>query len=312
MSMFSVLTFHKYHGCSTFTLCWILFFLFLLFNALSNTQNPEADANVRRSDETQNNNEDVDVKSMDIPKREDHREEIMPQSTTNSQLDGTPPTEFQSKLNKISENNIIVLCVVDSKNVYFALNLYETSLKRQNILNYMFVSTNTKVADELRKRKLNYFPLFNDDGKPAYDPSSKEYQRQMIAYKRKVASEALKIKLLPLISDPDIHLFRNPLPDLLRLAHEAKWDILAYTAGLLTFAMFLPTKNCEEMHRYIDDYKGLIPDDTDDEVINNYLQWMLKREENPLRVYSLDQDQYVTGEKYFIMGRYSETGCNYL
>ena len=288
----SITMFRRYFDCTTLTLCWILFVFFVLFKALTNydINDYEKDVHIRSSDAVNIISED---ENLTLPAQ---LNEIV--TSTDSSLN-----PFQSSLMTHAENDVIMVCIVDINNLYFALNVYESSIRKLNIFNYMFITTTSKISLEMQKRKLNYFALFNDDEKPPLDPQSKEYERQTITYKRKVVSEALKVHLRPLVFDPTMHLFRNPLPDLLSIVNENKHDIIAYPAGLLTFALFLPTNNCAEMYRYIDNYKHLVPNDTDDGVINTYLQWMLKRDDQPLRIHTLDMMRYVSGEKYFILGQ---------
>ena len=284
--------FRRHFYCATFKLSWILFVFILLFKALT-----DYDIN----DYAQ----DIHIRSSKVAEMRSEDENLALPAQLNEIVASThsSPNPFQSTLMTHAENDIIMVCVVDTYNLYFALNVYESSIRKLNTLNYLFITTTSKISLEMKKRKLNYFALFNDDEKPPLDLQSKQYDRQMVTYKRKVVSEALKVQLRPLVFDPTIYLFRNPLEDLLNIVNENKHDIIAYPGKLLTFALFLPTNNCAEMYRYIDNYNQLVPNDTDDDVVNTYLLWMLKRKEQPLRIHTLDMMRYVSAEKYFILGQ---------
>ena len=294
-----IIMFNRYFGWSIFSFGWIIFISLLVYVFTSYKSNSSVeDVHAGNSENVPNN---ADITQADEPLALTTLQNTVGLET--SAL--SSPTLFQSTLITHAEKDIIMICIVNSANFYFALNVYESSLRRQYIKNYIFITTNSRVSAEMQKRQLNFFAFFNDDDKTPMNPLSKEYERQMVSYKRKIIAEALKVQLRPLVFDPTIHLFRNPLADMLYLVNQNDHDIIAYPGGILTFALFIPTKNTVEMHNYIENYKHLVPEDKDDDVISNYLQWMLRRKENPLRIHALDMMRYVSGEKYFILGESS-------
>ena len=118
----SITMFRRYFDCPTLTLCWILFVFFVLFKALTNydINDYEKDVHIRSSDVVDIISED---ENLTLPAQ---LNEIV--TSTDSSLN-----PFQSSLMTHAENDVIMVCIVDINNLYFALNVYESSIRKLNI-----------------------------------------------------------------------------------------------------------------------------------------------------------------------------------
>ena len=111
-----------------------------------------------------------------------------------------------------NQARVIYLASVDFSYLPLAINLYETSFKKLQIKNYLFVCSDTDAFQILQQRGINSFDYIQDkDSKTLTNYGTAAYKRKT-HYKTKAILDALLLGLTVIIIDVDIVLFKDPLP----------------------------------------------------------------------------------------------------
>lgn len=115
------------------------------------------------------------------------------------------------KISKLAINSNIVISVSSYYSIDMALNLYYSSLSKFNITNYIFISTDMELYNELYSKNINTLFLYRNYSKAdSYDHSSYNYK---IACTSKPLSilRILEIGFNILLLDIDIYFIKDPL-----------------------------------------------------------------------------------------------------
>merc|ERR1712016_444157 len=107
-----------------------------------------------------------------------------------------------------------MLAFVDFAFIEMAINLYEYSLKKFNIKNYIFVCSDQDAYKALQRRGINAFlyPHIIDSNIPAVFGSD-EFKLK-VRIKHKVLTAAVMLGFKTLLTDVDVVFFTNPIPRL--------------------------------------------------------------------------------------------------
>ena len=110
------------------------------------------------------------------------------------------------------QTKVVYLATVDFSYLPLAINLYETSFKKLQIQNYLFVCSDTDAFQILQQRGINSFDYIQDkDSKTLTNYGTAAYKRKT-HYKTKAILDALLVGLTVVIINVDIVLFKDPLP----------------------------------------------------------------------------------------------------
>ena len=211
---------------------------------------------------------------------------------------------------KVSKDGIIIIITVDYSFVEMALNLYETSLLRFNITNYLFVCSHPGATAVLNSRGVSAVTLWNDtQGMKTSDYETKAFNRKT-RYKTSAAMFALDMGYIVLVLDVDIVFSKNPFP---YLKCDNKCDIIMQSeAGNYYrntgFYMAFPTNNTLKMHQLTLQSYTFSPDFNDQQSINGIL--LMLETNSGMKVETLDENLFPNGKTYFDQGRRMFAGDN--
>ena len=118
------------------------------------------------------------------------------------------------------EENVIILAVTDLGYVQMALNLYESSFKRFNIDNYLFLCSHEKAEQFLTSRNIHAISLWNDSFSEKESLYGKEGYRNKTNFKTDSVYLSLCLGYTTLLVDVDIVFLQNPLPYLMQFSTE--------------------------------------------------------------------------------------------
>ena len=147
------------------------------------------------------------VSKMEIKKSPNYTCDLLPRDK-----------QFEEIVAKYATDNIIILAVTDLGYVEMALNLYESSFKRFNIKNYIFVCSHEKAEQYLTARNLNAITLWNETFSVKESLYAKGAYRNKTNYKTDSVYMALCMDYSVFLVDVDIVFLRNPLPYMLQYA----------------------------------------------------------------------------------------------
>ena len=121
---------------------------------------------------------------------------------------------YKQLKSKADSKNVIMLAFVDFAFIEMAINLYEYSLKKLNIKNYIFVCSDQDAYKALQRRGINAFlyPHIIDSNIPAVFGSD-EFKLK-VRIKHKVLTAAVMLGFKTLLTDVDVVFFTNPIPRL--------------------------------------------------------------------------------------------------
>ena len=123
--------------------------------------------------------------------------------------------EFYEMLKTTADDKkLILFAVVDSAYLDMAINLYETSINRFRIKNYVFICLDSSSFDSLQKRKIRSF-LYKQkvaSNNPARFATKQFNEKTSI--KMKIVTASVMLGFNTLLMDVDIVFFRNPIPHL--------------------------------------------------------------------------------------------------
>ena len=125
---------------------------------------------------------------------------------------------FKELLAKYAVDNVITLAVTDFGYIKMAHNLYESSFKRFNISNYLFVCSHEKAEQYLLSRDIHAISLWNDSMSTKESLYSKNGYRNKTNFKTDSVYMALSLGYTALLVDVDIVFLQNPLPHLMKLS----------------------------------------------------------------------------------------------
>ena len=134
-------------------------------------------------------------------------------------------------------DRFIVLALVDTAFTDMAINLYESSLRPNQITNFLFVGAGRRACEILINASLPCYHYTEDratDVASIY--KSADFIRKM-NIRTDMILDALSVGFTVLHTDLDVVFLKNPLPDLkvvmLTADIATMWDSVAYNAGFL-------------------------------------------------------------------------------
>ena len=125
---------------------------------------------------------------------------------------------FKELLAKYAINNVITLAVTDFGYIEMAHNLYESSFKRFNISNYLFVCSHEKAEQYLLSRDIHAISLWNDSLSTEESLYSRKGYRNKTNFKTDSVYMALSLGYTTFLVDVDVVFLQNPLPHLIGLS----------------------------------------------------------------------------------------------
>ena len=113
---------------------------------------------------------------------------------------------------KANKDNIIILASVDSSFVDLAVNFYETSFRRFNISNFLYICSDSKAVAMLAEAGIDCY-LYPQDTKndQATEYGSKSFILKM-RVKMKMVTAALMLGFTTVLSDVDLVFLHDPTP----------------------------------------------------------------------------------------------------
>ena len=127
---------------------------------------------------------------------------------------------FKELLATYAINNVMILAVTDLGYIEMAHNLYESSFKRFNLENYLFVCSHEKAEEYLLSRNIHAISLWNDSLSTRESLYSEKGYRNKTNFKTDSVYKSLLLGYTTLLVDVDVVFLRNPLPYLLNLSRE--------------------------------------------------------------------------------------------
>lgn len=208
--------------------------------------------------------------------------------------------EFYKKLKtKADKNNAVFLASVDNSFVDMAVNMYETSFRKYNITNFLYVCSDVKAVDLLKVHGIDCFlyeqPTDNDHAK---EYGSKAFILKM-RVKMKMVTAALILGFTTVLTDLDVVFFKDPLPEMMRSKADITMmnDVMMDNCG---FYIAHPTKGGVELHK-----KTLRMCMTniiaDQDAIASVMRDMRKQKE--LMKANFDKEKFACGLVYFENGK---------
>ena len=192
---------------------------------------------------------------------------------------------------------VIYLASVDFSYLPFAINLYETSFKKLQIQNYLFVCSDADAFQILQQRGINSFDYIQDkDSKTLTNYGTAAYKRKT-HYKTKAILDASLLGLTVIIIDVDIVLFKDPMSYL--NCSDCDIQIQRGAVGKNTgFYMARPTSaNIELLKKAWDIARGKGEMLMDQDVLYPLMDIMSK--EGKLKIRMLPSNLFPTGNVYF-------------
>ncbi len=125
------------------------------------------------------------------------------------------PSSLEAAVKSSAKDSVIILSVVDSRYSEFATNLYETSLKKFGLLNYLMVCIDDDSFHILTKQGLNCV-RYHQEQTNGYSNSSGDFGSlgyvDKTNLKTWIVLEVLRHNFTVFVMDLDVVLFKNPLP----------------------------------------------------------------------------------------------------
>ena len=208
---------------------------------------------------------------------------------------------------KADTNKTIIISMVDKSFVNMAINLFETSLKKQNITNYIFLCAHAKASEKLLSRSINAISVWHDEQGEIASSYGSQYFIKKNIYKTVAATIGLKLGYTIVVMDTDIVLLKNPYPHFICndcdmiFSTEGNTDTL--NAG---FYVGFPTQNTILIHEYV--VEMVIKSNfqiNEQDVFNRLLKRSII-----VKVKSLDHRMFQNGRSYFELGKRMFAGLN--
>ena len=120
--------------------------------------------------------------------------------------------KFQILAQKYAINDTLIVAVTDLGYIEMALNLYESSFKRFNIDNYLFVCSHEKAEQYLASRNIHAISLWNDSLSTKESLYSGKGYRNKTNFKTDSVLMTLRLGLSVFLVDVDLVFLKNPMP----------------------------------------------------------------------------------------------------
>ena len=208
---------------------------------------------------------------------------------------------------RANKNNVIILISTDFGFINQALNLYITSLRKFNITNFLYVTSDKAASSLLDQHNIPNYLIFEDrDGKRASKYRTKSYTRKT-HIKTKIILQALKHGFTVLIVDADIVFLKNPLPffSCSDCDIQMQWDGFEGNTG---FYLVRPTKAAIDLHSEALAMVEISPKLTNQETIDRALEAMQRRKK--IKMVYLPETEFPNGRTYFELGQRMFAGDN--
>ena len=227
------------------------------------------------------------------------------------QFDEYWPVDMELFINtlrkKADTNRTIIISMVDKSFVDMAINLYETSFKKKNITNYIFLCAHVKATNKLLSRSIDAISVWYDEqGEIPSSYGSLNFTKKNI-YKTVATTIGLKLGYTIIVMDTDIVLLKNPYPYLICndcdmiFSTEGNTNIL--NAG---FYVGFPTRNTILIHEYV---VQMVIESKFQKNEQSVFNRLLKRSIT-VKVKSLDHRLFQNGRFFFELGKRMFAGFN--
>ena len=226
----------------------------------------------------------------------------------NNGIDSEMDTELHTVLKqRASRDNLIVLSLVDSGYVDMAINLYQTSFRKYNIENYLFVGSDSNICPSLWTLSITCFEYLHvKDSILLSSYRSKAFNRKT-HLKTKMVLEALSIGLRVVMVDADIVFLKNPLPLLSCQSCDAEFSKDGERIWNSGFYLACPKPATIKLFNTA--WLLAKPNKHDQETINPVINNMLRKKE--ISINSLSLAHYPNGKLYFEIGARMFKGDNH-
>ena len=124
--------------------------------------------------------------------------------------------KFKFFAKKYAINNTLIVAVTDLGYVEMALNLYQSSFKRFQIDNYLFVCSHEKAEEFLKFRNIHAISLWNDSLSTEESLYGGKGYRNKTNFKTDSVMMTLELGINVFLVDVDLVFLKNPLPFLSR------------------------------------------------------------------------------------------------
>ena len=232
-------------------------------------------------------------------------------SSSSLSVNETQPLVYQSYLDALQRradrNKVIVLVSTDFGYIHMALNLYFTSLKKLNIDNYLYLSSDAEAAEVLKKHGIAHYMMAQDkDGKSMSAYGTAAFRRKT-HIKTKIILEALKLGFTVLIVDVDIVFLKNPFPFL----SCGDCDIQIQSDGSegnSGFYLARPTKSAITLHKVALQTAARSPGLSNQKAVDRAMERMSRQ--GKIKIKMLSTEQFPHGNAYFERGHRMFAGDN--
>jgi len=194
------------------------------------------------------------------------------------------------------KNHVIYLALVDSAYIPMALNLYETSFKKLDIKNYLFVCSDASAHWTLHNRGLHSMDYFHhNDAMTPSDYGTKAFKLKT-HLKTKMILDALLLGVTVIIIDVDIVLLKDPLPFFDNISDiQIQDNVVDLNSG---FYMARPTQASVRLHQKAWETAGKKGHLLSNQLILSPLM-MHWSQEKKLRLRKLPNSLFPCGKVYF-------------
>ena len=202
---------------------------------------------------------------------------------------------------KSNDDKLIILAYVDFSYIEMAINLYQYSLKRLNITNFVFVCSEMDAVHALKRKGIDSFLYTHDvDSSEPSDFGTEEF-KEKISIKQKIITAAVMLGFKTLLTDIDIVFLRDPIPYLRNDADVVIQDDLHPSHPLNSgFYLVCPTYAGVELQQRTLEYVMSRPT-LDQPALNTVIKEMV--EAKTLKVFKLNSRQFACGKEYFEYGK---------
>lgn len=198
---------------------------------------------------------------------------------------------------RASRDKVIVLSYFDMGAYSMGLNFYTTSFARNNIHNFLFLTSASEVCDLLQEREIPcYVYMHINTSNEASQYGSKDFNSKMNV-RTYMILEALKLGYNVLHADVDMYFFKDPLPVILNHCKECDLvpliDCGPYNEG------FLFIRNTTASIKVYEIVKQFAENGTrmhDQQALNTAIFFLKPKE---LTAHSLPKKQFICGGWYF-------------
>ena len=219
------------------------------------------------------------------------------------------------------DKKLILFAVVDSAYLDMAINLYETSINRFRITNFVFICLDSSSFNSLQKRRIRSFlykQKFASDNPARF--ATKQFNEKT-SIKMKIVAASVMLGFNTLLMDVDIVFFRNPIPHLpldfdLAIQDDMQtWnftkmgvEILGHNGSIIEslkvlntgFMLVRPTyAGVDLMHRTLSEVE--LTGSMDQTALNIVARRMMDAKTINIKV--LDKKLFACGKAYFDEGR---------